>query len=76
MKARPFRPLSQRLSQNLNLPLKQFTCNSVCHGTMTQWFNKRLPGAAVTVEYGYRMTLQQKYATGPRGLLATVGATR
>lgn len=70
------RPLSYRLSRYLHLPRKRFTCNSGCHGTMTQWFNRRLPGAAITVEYGHRMSSRQKNVTGPRGLLRSVGATR
>jgi len=70
------RPLSRRLSNYLGLPAKRFTCNGGCHGTMTQWFNKRLPGAAVTVEYGAHMTWRQKNVTGPRGLLWSVGASR
>jgi protein MpaA len=64
------------LSINLGLPLKVFNCNHGCHGTMTQWFNKGLPGAALTVEYDRPMTVAQKYSAGPRGLLAAVGATR
>jgi predicted deacylase len=70
------RALASRLSVNLGLPIKEFSCNNGCHGTMTQWFNKRLPGAAITVEYGKPMTWQQKFATGPAGLLASIGATR
>lgn len=70
------RPLSLRLSRHLYLPRKQFNCNGGCHGTMTQWFNRRFPGAAVTVEYGARMTWRQKNVTGPRGLLTAVGASR
>jgi len=70
------RDLGLRLSQQLALPQKRFTCNHGCHGTMTQWFNRRLPGAAITVEYGRRMTWSQKYVAGPAGLLAAVGATR
>jgi predicted deacylase len=64
------------LSQNLGLPIKVFQCNHRCHGTLTQWFNKRLPGVALTVEYGHRMTWVQKHVTGPAGLLASIGATR
>ena len=70
------RALARTLSRNLDLPRKRFTCNHGCHGTMTQWFNKRLPGAALTVEYGSRMTWRQKYVTGPTGLLASISATR
>lgn len=70
------RPLARRLARYLHLPRKQFHCNSGCHGTLTQWFNKRLPGAALTVEYGHRMSWRQKNVTGPRGLLKSIGATR
>ena len=70
------RDLGSRLSGYLDLPRKRFSCNHGCHGTMTQWFNKRLPGAAITVEYGAAMTWRQKYLTGPTGLLQAVGATR
>lgn len=64
------------LSQDLGLPIKVFHCNHRCHGTMTQWFNKRFPGIALTVEYGSRMTWVQKHVTGPAGLLASIGAAR
>lgn len=70
------RPLARRLARNLHLPRKQFHCNGGCHGTLTQWFNKRLPGAALTVEYGRRMSWRQKNVTGPRGLLKSLGASR
>jgi hypothetical protein len=70
------RPFATVLRRSLGLPLKVFRCNHRCHGTMTQWFNRRRPGVALTVEYGARMTWAQKHATGPAGLLASVGATR
>ena len=70
------RTLAQRLSANLGLPIKRFTCYHGCHGTMTQWFNKHLAGAAITVEYGRPMTWEQKHLSGPAGLLASIGATR
>jgi predicted deacylase len=70
------RALGRRLARNLRLPRKVFNCNGGCHGTMTQWYNRRFPGAAITVEYGHRMTWRQKHVTGPRGLLASVGASR
>ena len=70
------RSLAAQLSAHLELPIKVFSCNNGCHGTMTQWFNKRLPGAAITVEYGKPMTWEQKNLTGPTGLLASIGATR
>ncbi len=33
-------------------PLRSFTCNGSCHGTMTQFINASTPGAAVTFEFG------------------------
>jgi predicted deacylase len=44
--------LMHRLSKNLDLPEKPFTCGGVCHGTMTGWFNARHDGACITVEFG------------------------
>jgi hypothetical protein len=70
------RALGRRLSRYLRLPRKRFNCNNGCHGTMTQWFNQTLPGAAITVEYAHHLTFRQKYRTGPRGLLRSGGATR
>lgn len=70
------RTLARRLSRNLDLPRKRFSCNNGCHGTMTQWFNLRLSGAAITVEYGHHLSRRQAHRTGPRGLLRTIRATR
>ena len=70
------RPLAQRLVTALELPAKTFSCGTGCHGTMTQWFNVKWPGAALTVEYGSPMTDRQVFITGPRGLLSSVGASR
>lgn len=70
------RPLALRLSKELRLPKKVFNCTSGCTGTMTQWYNKRRPGAAITVEYGARVTNYQANRTGPTGLLAAVFAER
>jgi len=47
------RPAFQRrLARGLGLPRKSFQCTGVCHGTMTQWFNYRHDGTAITVEFG------------------------
>ena len=43
---------SRRLARALHLPVKRFSCNGGCHGTMTMWFNKHFRGQAVTVEFG------------------------
>lgn len=68
--------LAQRLVAGLKLPKKVFHCRSTCHGTMTQWFNKKLPGAALTVEYGGTVSKRQATVTGPNGLLSSVFASR
>ena len=70
------RALGLRLAKGLKLPRKTFRCNTGCHGTMTQWFNKHHRGAALTVEYGSKVSRNQYRVTGPRGLLAAVFATR
>ena len=70
------RALAQRLVTALELPAKTFSCGTGCHGTMTQWFNVKWPGAGLTVEYGSPMTDRQVFITGPRGLLSSVFASR
>ena len=67
---------SRKLGRYLNLPLKDFVCGGVCHGTMTGWFNHNYGGAADTVEYSahpghYRMTV-----TAPRQLVRALGGWR
>jgi protein MpaA len=66
----------RRLHRGLRLPVKSFNCSSVCHGTMTEWFNAAFPGVAVTVEYGRGLSRRQATRTGPDGLLRAIGATR
>lgn len=68
--------LVKRLHRGLRLPVKSFNCSSVCHGTMTEWFNAKFSGVAVTVEYGQRLSTEQATRSGPNGLLWAVGATR
>ena len=63
--------LMSRLSTNLGLPKKPFTCGGVCHGTMTGWFNFNHPGACITVEFGPAPPL--RYLTG-RAATGTVRA--
>lgn len=66
----------RRLHRGLHLPVRSFNCDGVCHGTMTEWFNARFPGVAVTVEYGHGVSRGQSSRTGPSGILRAVGATR
>ncbi len=45
--------LARDLAKWSGYPLRSFTCNNGCHGTMTQFINQRTPGAAVTFEFGH-----------------------
>jgi len=67
---------SRRLSRYLDLPLKDFVCGGVCHGTMTGWFNHNYGGAAVTVEYGAHPGHWRMTVTAPRQLIRALGGWR
>lgn len=43
---------ARKVARKLHLPRKSLNCGSVCHGTMTMWFNHHFKGVALTVEYG------------------------
>jgi len=47
--------LVHRLSRLLDLPVRSFDCTGGCHGTLTDWHNRHLPGRAVTIELGPRV---------------------
>lgn len=66
----------RQLADNLRLPIRHIDCAGVCHGTMTQWFNARHDGFAITVELGYSPSVRYLTKVAPRGLLRTIGATR
>jgi len=40
------------LAAGMRLPVRDFVCTGVCHGTFTGWVNNRTDGLAVTVEFG------------------------
>jgi predicted deacylase len=40
------------LAEGMRLPVRDFSCGGVCHGTFTGWVNHRTDGLAVTVEFG------------------------
>jgi protein MpaA len=66
----------RRLSEELRLPLELMDCDGGCHGTMTQWFNSRHHGFAVTVELSAHPSRRYLEGRGPRGLLRALGARR
>jgi len=40
------------LAAGIQLPVKSYSCTSVCYGSFTSWVNHRTDGVAVTVEFG------------------------
>ena len=60
--------LVRRLSRLLHLPVRSFDCAGGCHGTLTDWHNRHLPGRAVTIELGPRVSTTE-VARDARGLL-------
>jgi murein tripeptide amidase MpaA len=65
----------RRLAEQLRLPVKRFPCGSTCHGTLTQWVNHRLEGAAVTVEYSAHPSWRRMNVRAPRQLLRALGGS-
>ncbi len=71
------RPKFARLvARKLHLPAKTLNCGSVCHGTMTMWFNHHFRGAALTVEYGSHPSRRRMVVEAPRQVLGVLGAHR
>jgi len=66
----------RRLAENLHLPTHQIDCGGACHGTMTQWFNARHDGFAITVEMGSSPSLRYLTKVAPRGVLRSIGGHR
>ncbi|HET6627395.1 MAG TPA: M14 family zinc carboxypeptidase [Nocardioidaceae bacterium] len=67
---------ARRLSRELRLPAKEFACGNACHGTLSQWFNHRFDGVAVTVEYGRHPSARRMGGRAPRQLLRALRASR
>lgn len=42
----------REIAAGMRLPVDDFACTGVCHGTFTGWVNHRTAGLAVTVEFG------------------------
>ncbi len=67
---------ARRLARALRLPRTSLDCGGLCHGTMTMWFNHRMCGSALTVEYGARPPRHRMVVQAPRQLLGALGAHR
>ena len=66
---------ARRLARALRLPRTSLDCGGLCHGTMTMWFNHRMDGSALTVEYGAHPARRRMVVEAPRQLLDVLGAT-
>jgi len=67
---------ARKVGRHLDLPAKKFSCGSVCHGTMTMWFNHKYAGTALTVEYGATPPRRLMRVRAPRQVLSIWGARR
>ncbi|SEB50489.1 protein MpaA [Nocardioides exalbidus] len=67
---------ARRLARALRLPRTRLDCGSLCHGTMTMWFNHEFRGAALTVEYPGRPSRHRMVVAAPRQLLGALHAHR
>ncbi|MFY9916475.1 MAG: DUF2817 domain-containing protein [Nocardioidaceae bacterium] len=67
------RRFARRLARNMRLPERSFDCGGVCHGTLTQWFNRHHDGACVTVEFGDNPSSRYLHVGAPRGLMRAIG---
>jgi predicted deacylase len=61
---------ARRVARKLHLPAKTLDCGSVCHGTMTMWFNHNFRGTAMTVEYGAHPKKSYLRGTVPQQVLS------
>ena len=61
---------ARKVARKLHLPAKTLDCGSVCHGTMTMWFNHRFKGTALTVEYGAKPKKSSLRNKVPRQVLS------
>ncbi len=67
---------TRHLASNLRLPTHRVDCGGACHGTMTQWFNAKHDGFAITVELGSSPSVRYLTKAAPRGLLRSIGGRR
>lgn len=65
--------LQHRLMRNLHLGTTVMDCKGGCHGTMVDWFDHHLPGAAITVEYTARASMAYETRTARDGIIAALG---
>jgi protein MpaA len=67
---------ARKVAAALRLPTQTLDCGSVCHGTMTAWFNRYFDGVALTVEYGAHPSRSDMEKNVPDRILRIFGAIR
>ncbi len=67
---------ARRVAKALRLPATTFDCGGVCHGTMTQWYNHKFSGAALTVEYAARPSRRRMRVVAPSQVVRVLGGWR
>jgi predicted deacylase len=72
-RGKAYRAFRAALSRNLHLPVKDFRCWSVCHGSMSAWYQAHRIGVAVeTVEFGWHPSHRYLVRTARRGIIAAL----
>jgi hypothetical protein len=68
-----YRKFRNALARNLHLQVKNFNCWSVCHGSMSGWYEQHHIGVAVeTVEFGWHPEHRYLVGTARRGIVAAL----
>lgn len=69
------RSLHDALVRELGLPSRTLDCNGVCRGTMTQWVNATITGAAITIEYPAGVSDHYAGITARDGMVRALGGS-
>lgn len=67
--------LHDALVRELGLPSRSLDCGGECRGTMTQWVNATIDGAAITIEYPIDVSDHYAAITARDGLVRALGGT-
>ncbi|HEY2272617.1 MAG TPA: M14 family zinc carboxypeptidase [Jatrophihabitantaceae bacterium] len=68
-----YRKFRNALARNLHLQVKNFNCWSVCHGSMSGWYEQHHIGVAVeTVEFGWHPKRSYLVGTARRGIVSAL----
>ena len=75
-KGKAYRRFRDALARNLGLSVKNFNCWSVCHGSMSGWYEQQNIGVAVeTVEFGWHPGHAYLVGRARKGIVAALGGS-